>query len=57
MEAPSLTALLALISLVLGVLLSLVTEGEWQEERAVWGMFRGLAWFLLLLAPLLMLVR
>ena len=57
MEDPSLTALFALISLVLGVLLYLVTEVELQEERSVWVMFRGLAWFLLLLAPLLMLVR
>jgi len=57
MEDPSFTALLALMSLVLGVLLYCVTEVELQEERSVWVMCRGLAWFLLLLAPLLMLVR
>jgi hypothetical protein len=57
MEDPSFTALLPLMALVLGILLYCVTEVELQEERSVWVMFRGLAWFLLLLAPLLMLVR
>ena len=45
------------MALLLGLLLYVVTEAELREEMAVWGMFRGLAWFLLLLAPLLMLVH
>ena len=57
MENASLTVLFALLSLLLGLLLYVVTEVKLREERSVWVMFRGLAWVLLLLAPLLMLVR
>ena len=57
MEDASLTVLLALISLLLGLLLYVVTEVELREERSVWLLCRGLAWLLLLLAPLLILAR
>jgi hypothetical protein len=56
MEDPSLQFLFASLSLLLGVLLYVVTELELREQFSGWVLFRGLAWFLLILAPLLILV-